>query len=51
LEEALPQQGPALVHVAVDPNEPPMPGNVSYEQAVKFGVAFLRGQPHRRRQS
>jgi pyruvate dehydrogenase (quinone)/pyruvate oxidase len=33
--------------VAVDPNEPPMPGKVSYEQAKKFATAFLRGQPHK----
>ena len=39
--------GPALVDVAVDPNEPPMPGKVSYEQAKKFAQAFLRGQPHK----
>src|SRR3954470_10945077 len=47
LAEALAHPGPALVDVAVDPNEPPMPGKVSYEQAKKFGQAFLRGQPHR----
>jgi pyruvate dehydrogenase (quinone)/pyruvate oxidase len=38
--------GPALVDVAVDPNEPPMPGRVSYEQAKKFATSFLKGQPH-----
>jgi pyruvate dehydrogenase (quinone)/pyruvate oxidase len=47
LAEALAHRGPALVDVAVDPNEPPMPGKVSYEQAKKFGAAFLHGQPHR----
>ena len=31
----------------VDPNEPPMPGKVSYEQAKKFAQAFLKGQPHK----
>jgi hypothetical protein len=35
------------VDVAVDPNEPPMPGKVSYEQAKKFAGSFLHGQPHR----
>lgn|SRR6266498_5549120 len=35
------------VDVAVDPNEPPMPGKVDYEQAKKFAQAFLKGQPHR----
>jgi pyruvate dehydrogenase (quinone) len=47
LEEALAHPGPALVDVMVDPNEPPMPGKVTYEQAKKFAEAFLRGQPHK----
>jgi pyruvate dehydrogenase (quinone) len=46
MEEAFAHKGPALVDVAVDPNEPPMPGKVSYDQAVKFSEAFLRGQPN-----
>ena len=44
---ALAHPGPALVDVAVDPNEPPMPGKVSYDQAKHFAQAFLRGQPHK----
>jgi pyruvate dehydrogenase (quinone)/pyruvate oxidase len=44
---ALATDGPALVDVAVDPNEPPMPGKVTYEQASKFARAFLHGQPHK----
>jgi pyruvate dehydrogenase (quinone)/pyruvate oxidase len=47
LEDAFAYPGPALVDVAVDPNEPPMPGKVTYEQAKRFAEAFLRGQPHR----
>lgn len=47
LDEALSFDGPSLVDVVVDPNEPPMPGKVSYEQARKFATAFLRGQPHK----
>ncbi|WP_066361183.1 thiamine pyrophosphate-dependent enzyme [Herbidospora mongoliensis] len=39
--------GPALVDVDVDPNEPPMPGRVTHDQALKFAQAFLRGEPHR----
>jgi pyruvate dehydrogenase (quinone)/pyruvate oxidase len=46
MEEAFAHKGSALVDVAVDPNEPPMPGKVSYDQAVKFSEAFLRGQPN-----
>jgi pyruvate dehydrogenase (quinone)/pyruvate oxidase len=47
LRAALAHDGPALVDVAVDPNEPPMPGKIEYEQAKHFATAFLRGQPHR----
>lgn len=39
--------GPGIVDCEVNPNEPPMPGKVSYEQAKSFAAAFLRGQPHR----
>jgi pyruvate dehydrogenase (quinone)/pyruvate oxidase len=47
IQTALAFDGPALVDIAVDPNEPPMPGKVTYEQAKKFAEAFLRGQPHK----
>jgi pyruvate dehydrogenase (quinone) len=47
LRDAFDHPGPALLDVAVDANEPPMPGKVTYEQAKNFGLAFLRGQPHR----
>lgn len=47
LRQAFAHDGPALVDVAVDPNEPPMPGKVEYDQAKKFAQAFLRGQPHK----
>jgi pyruvate dehydrogenase (quinone) len=39
--------GPALVDCDVDPNEPPLPGKVEYQQAKGFAQAFVRGQPHR----
>ena len=44
---ALSHPGPALLDVNVNPAEPPMPGKVEYEQAKKFALAFMRGQPHR----
>ena len=47
VEAALAHPGPALVDCDVNPNEPPMPGKVSYEQAKNFAEAFLRGQPHK----
>ncbi|GAA3454043.1 thiamine pyrophosphate-dependent enzyme [Dactylosporangium matsuzakiense] len=46
LRDALAYDGPALVDVAVDPNEPPLPASVTYEQAKKFATSFLKGQPH-----
>ncbi len=45
--EALAYPGPALVDVVVNPDEPPMPPKVSYEQAKGFATAFLKGQPHK----
>jgi len=47
ISEALAYEGPALVDVDVNPDEPPMPGRVSYDQAKKFAQAFLKGQPRR----
>jgi pyruvate dehydrogenase (quinone) len=47
VRQALSFDGPALVDVDVNPDEPPMPGKVEYEQAKKFAEAFLKGQPHR----
>ncbi len=36
---------PAVLEALVDPNEPPMPGKVKPEQALKFGKALVKGQP------
>jgi pyruvate dehydrogenase (quinone) len=47
IREALAHPGPALVDCSVNPNEPPMPGKVRYEQAKEFTESFLRGEPHR----
>lgn len=44
LREALSHDGPALVQAVVDPNEPPMPGKVTTEQALKFAKSLARGQ-------
>lgn len=44
LRQALSHDGPAVVQAVVDPNEPPMPGNVSTDQFLKFSEALLRGQ-------
>ena len=47
LRQALDHPGPAIVDANVNPAEPPLPGKVEYEQAKKFALSFLRGQPHR----
>ena len=44
LRRALAHDGPAVVQAVVDPNEPPLPGNVSTEQFIKFSEALLKGQ-------
>ena len=47
ISEAFQHPGPALVDVYVNPDEPPMPGKVQYEQAKGFAKAFFRGQPRK----
>ncbi len=47
IKDALAFEGPAIVAIDVDPNEPPLPGKVQYDQAKKFAQAFLQGQPHK----
>jgi len=44
LRRALAHDGPAVIQAVVDPNEPPMPGNVSTDQFLKFSEALLKGQ-------
>ena len=47
VSEALAHPGPALLDVRVNPDEPPMPAKVRYEQAKGFIQSVLRGQPRR----
>jgi pyruvate dehydrogenase (quinone)/pyruvate oxidase len=47
IRQAVEHPGPAIVDANVNPAEPPLPGKVEYEQAKKFTLAFLRGQPQR----
>jgi pyruvate dehydrogenase (quinone) len=44
LRAALDHDGPTVVQAVVDPNEPPMPGKITTEQAYKFTKALARGQ-------
>jgi pyruvate dehydrogenase (quinone) len=47
IAEAFSYPGAALVDVTVNPDEPPMPAKIQYEQAKGFLKAFLAGQPRR----
>jgi pyruvate dehydrogenase (quinone) len=47
MREAFSHPGPALLDVKVNPDEPPMPPSVSYDEASSFARAFLKGQPRR----
>jgi pyruvate dehydrogenase (quinone) len=47
LREALQYDGPAVVQAVVDPNEPPLPGNITMKQSLKFAEALLRGEKDR----
>jgi len=44
LRRALEHDGPAIVEAEVDPNEPPMPGNVRFKQAVHLAEALAKGE-------
>lgn len=47
LREAFAYDGPAIIEAVVDPHEPPLPGNISVKQAIKFGEALARGEKNR----
>ncbi len=47
VKDALGRPGPALLDVRVNPDEPPLPGKITYEQAKSFAQAWLRGQPRK----
>jgi pyruvate dehydrogenase (quinone) len=47
LSEAFHHDGPALVEAVVDPNEPPLPGKITTDQAWQFVKALAKGQKDR----
>ena len=47
LRQALAHDGPAVVQAVVDPNEPPLPGNITAEQALHFAEALAKGEKDR----
>jgi len=38
-----------MLEAMVDPFEPPMPGKVTAEQALKFAESLIRGEPNRKK--
>jgi pyruvate dehydrogenase (quinone) len=49
VEEFLSVPGPAVLQAVVDPFEPPLPGKVTAEQALKFAESLARGEPNRKK--
>ncbi len=47
LRQALAHPGPAVIEAVVDPNEPPLPGNISVEQSIHFAEALVKGEKQR----
>jgi pyruvate dehydrogenase (quinone) len=47
LREAMAHPGPVVVECVVDANEPPLPGKIKTNQAVKFAQAIIKGEQDR----
>jgi pyruvate dehydrogenase (quinone)/pyruvate oxidase len=47
VEQFLDAPGPAILEAVVDPFEPPLPGRVKAEQAMRFAQSLARGEPNR----
>jgi pyruvate dehydrogenase (quinone) len=47
LREAFAQSGPVVIEAVVDPNEPPMPGQITTEQALHLAEALIKGERNR----
>ncbi|HEY8285311.1 MAG TPA: thiamine pyrophosphate-dependent enzyme [Chloroflexota bacterium] len=44
MREAFAQPGPVVIEAVVDPNEPPLPGKISTQQAIHFAQSLARGE-------
>lgn len=44
-DEALSADRPCVLDVKTDPNVPPLPPNITYEQAKQYAEALLQGAP------
>lgn len=47
VEQAFGFNGPVVVEAYVDPYEPPMPANITVEQAKHFAESLIKGEPNR----
>ncbi len=47
VEQFLNTPGPAILEAVVDPFEPPLPGRVKANQALRFAESLARGEPNR----
>jgi len=47
VQQAFNTAGPVVIDCYIDPNEPPMPGKIKPEQAIKFAESLARGEPGR----
>jgi len=47
LDQALATPGPVIIEAVVDPYEPPMPAEITTDQALKFARSLAKGQPKR----
>ncbi len=47
LRKALEEEGPSVIQAVVDPNEPPLPGNISFRQAMHLAEALAKGEKDR----
>ncbi|HEV7127846.1 MAG TPA: thiamine pyrophosphate-dependent enzyme, partial [Ktedonobacterales bacterium] len=47
LRQAFAHPGPALIEAIIDPNEPPMPGKIRTQMAIRFAEALAGGERDR----
>jgi pyruvate dehydrogenase (quinone)/pyruvate oxidase len=47
LDQALSTPGPVVIEGVVDPYEPPLPANITLEQAAHFAESLVKGEPAR----
>ena len=47
--EALAADRPVVINAYTDPEVPPLPPHISFEQAKQFASSVLKGDPHRKR--